>query len=121
MRQKSPLRPMISDTRCRPSQRESTRLPPLPHGGPPVFARLGPWCHDRRKRVLVFWIVALAFVNVIAGVVGNGFRDEFNLPDVESKRGFDVLDESFGGQGTGSVGTIVFSAEQGVDDPEVQA
>src|SRR5690606_30282290 len=49
------------------------------------------------------------------------FRDEFNLPDVESKRGFDILDEEFGGQGTGIVGTIVFRAPQGVDDPAVQA
>jgi RND superfamily putative drug exporter len=70
--------------------------------------------------VLVFWIAALLLVNMIAGAAGDGFRDEFNLPDVESKRGFDVLDENFDGQGTGIVGTIVFSAEQGVDDPEVQ-
>ena len=35
--------------------------------------------------------------------------------------GFDILDEHFGGQGTGITGTIVFQAEQGVDDPEVQA
>src|SRR3712207_4338338 len=56
----------------------------------------------------------------ISGAVGSGFRDEFNLPDVESKRGFDVLDAEFGGQGTGIVGTIVFQAEQGVDDPSVR-
>ena len=56
----------------------------------------------------------------VAGAVGNAFRDEFNLPDVESKPGFDILDEDFGGQGTGIVGTIVFQAEQGVDDPEVR-
>jgi putative drug exporter of the RND superfamily len=86
-----------------------------------VFARLGPWCHDRRKRVLVLWIAALLLVNAVSGAAGDGFRDEFNLPDVESKRGFDVLDENFGGQGTGIVGTIVFAAEQGVADPEVEA
>ena len=49
------------------------------------------------------------------------FRDEFNLPDVESRQGFDILDDHFGGQGTGAVGTIVFVADQGVDDPQVQA
>ena len=38
-----------------------------------------------------------------------------NLPDVESKTGFDILDQNFGGQGTGQPGTIVFRAEQGVD------
>jgi len=85
-----------------------------------VFTRLGPWCHDRRKLVLGLWILALIGVNVLAGVVGSSFRDEFNLPDVESRRGFDVLDAEFGGQGTGIVGTIVFEAAQGVDDPAVQ-
>jgi putative drug exporter of the RND superfamily len=85
-----------------------------------VFARLGPWCHDHRKRVLALWIAALVLGGVVAGAVGGAFRDEFNLPDVESKDGFDILDENFGGQGTGQVGTIVFRADQGVDDPAVR-
>ena len=85
-----------------------------------LFARLGPWAHDRRKLVVVLWIAVLILGGVISGAVGNDFRDEFNLPDVESKRGFDVLDERFGGQGTGITGTIVFRAEQGVDDPQVR-
>ena len=85
-----------------------------------MFARLGPWCHDHRKLVVGIWIVALLGGNVLAQGVGSAFRDEFNLPDSESKAGFDVLDDNFGGQGTGIVGTIVFRAEQGVDDPEVR-
>jgi RND superfamily putative drug exporter len=56
----------------------------------------------------------------LSGVIGGAFRDEFNLPDVESKTGFDILEDEFGGQGTGVVGTIVFRADQGVDDPEVE-
>ena len=85
-----------------------------------MFARLGPWCHDHRRTVLVLWIAALLLGGVLQGAVGGAFRDEFNLPDVESKTGFDILDDEFGGQGTGQVGTIVFRAEQGVDDPEVR-
>jgi len=85
-----------------------------------MFARLGSWCHDRRKLVLGLWIGSLVLIGAISGGVGSGFRDEFNLPDVESKRGFDILDERFGGQGTGQRGTIVFRAEQGVNDPEVR-
>ena len=85
-----------------------------------MFQKLGPWMHDRRRWVLGFWVLALVGFTVLSGVVGNDFRDDFNLPDVESKRGLDVLDESFG-DGAGVTGTIVFKADQGVDDPEVQA
>ncbi|MBX3286313.1 MAG: MMPL family transporter [Actinobacteria bacterium] len=85
-----------------------------------MFPRLGPWMHDKRWLVLGAWIVALVVFSVAQGAVGNGFKDDFNLPDVESKRGFDVLEDSFGGQGAGQTGTIVFRAEQGVDDPAVK-
>jgi putative drug exporter of the RND superfamily len=86
-----------------------------------VFSRLGTWCHDRRKLVLGLWVGVLVVGFAVSGAVGNAFRDEFNLPDVESKTGFDILDDNFGGEGTGVVGTIVFQAEQGVKDPEVEA
>jgi RND superfamily putative drug exporter len=85
-----------------------------------VFSRLGPWCHDRRKLVVGLWLAVLVLGGIVSGAVGSGFRDEFNLPDVESKHGFDILDANFGGQGTGAVGTIVFRAPQGVDDPSVR-
>ncbi len=86
-----------------------------------MFSRLGTWCHDRRKLVLGLWVGVLVVGFAVSGAVGNAFRDEFNLPDVESKTGFDILDDNFGGEGTGVVGTIVFQAEQGVKDPEVEA
>ncbi|CAN5274289.1 MMPL family transporter [soil metagenome] len=86
-----------------------------------MFARLGKSCHDRRKRVLGLWILALILGGVASGAVGSSFREDFKLPDIESKEGFDILDERFGGQGTGQVGTIVVKADQGVDDPPVRA
>jgi RND superfamily putative drug exporter len=85
------------------------------------FARIGPFCHDRRRWVLGAWIVLLIVANVASTSIGTAFREEFNLPNVESKRGLDLLEEQFGGQGAGMVGTIVFEAQQGVDDPEVRA
>ncbi|MGH9120306.1 MAG: MMPL family transporter [Acidimicrobiales bacterium] len=52
--------------------------------------------------------------------MGGNTRDEFTLPDVESKTGLDILENDFPGQGAGQAGSIVFRAEQGVTDPEVQ-
>jgi putative drug exporter of the RND superfamily len=86
-----------------------------------VFSRLGTWCHDHRRLVLGLWVAVVALGFAVSGAVGSAFRDEFNLPDVESRQGFDILDDHFGGQGTGAVGTIVFIADQGVDDPEVRS
>jgi len=65
-------------------------------------------------------VLILVLGGVVSGIVGSSFRDEFNLPDVESKTGLDILDAQFGGQGSGIVGTIVFRADQGVDDPAVK-
>ncbi|MGI8939729.1 MAG: MMPL family transporter [Iamia sp.] len=85
-----------------------------------MFTRLGPWCHDHRRLVLGLWLAVPLIGGAASGAVGGAFRDEFNLPDVESKDGFEILDDEFGGQGTGVVGTIVFRADQGVEDPEVR-
>jgi putative drug exporter of the RND superfamily len=53
--------------------------------------------------------------------VGTDFREEFNLPEGQAETGLDILHDSFDGAGAGFTGTIVFRAEQGVDDPEVRA
>ncbi len=86
-----------------------------------MFGRLGQWCYRRRRLVALAWFLGLVALSVASGAAGSGFRSEFNLPDVESRRGFDIIDEGFGGQGNGRAGTIVFRAEQGVDDPTVEA
>jgi len=85
-----------------------------------MFAKLGSYCHDHRKLVLGLWLALLVLGFAAQTAMGSSFRDEFSLPNVESKEGFDILDESFGGQGTGLVGTIVFRADQGVQDPAVR-
>ena len=86
-----------------------------------MFARLGSWCHRRRRVVVALWFAALIALGAVSGAVGTSFQDEFTLPDVESRTGFDILESEFGGQGTGIGGTVVFRAEQGVEDPEVKA
>ena len=85
-----------------------------------VLARLGRWSHTHRVRVVIAWVAALFVLGGVMGAAGTDFRSEFTLPDVESARGFDIIDAHFGGQGGGQTGSIVFRADQGVDDPEVE-
>ena len=85
-----------------------------------MFARLGSWCFRRRKTVVVAWIVALVVFGGIMTAAGSESRSEFELPNVESRRGNDILEEHFGGQGSGLTAPIVFQADQGVEDPEVR-
>jgi RND superfamily putative drug exporter len=88
-----------------------------------LFARLGRWSFRNRGKVAIGWLGALILGGVLANaVIGNAYSTEFALPDVESRRGFDILDEHFADSSAGGEGgTIVFRAEQGVTDPEIQA
>jgi RND superfamily putative drug exporter len=86
-----------------------------------VFGRLGSWCFARRRTVIALWILAVVVVGGVSSSVGGSFGEEFDPPGFESSRGFDTLEEQFGGQGAGIPGTIVFKADAGVTDPQVQA
>ncbi len=86
-----------------------------------MFARIGRWCFQRRKLVVVAWVAVLIVGGAVLGSVGTSSRSEFELPNVESRRGTDILEDDFGGQGAGISGTIVFKAAQGVDDPQVRS
>jgi RND superfamily putative drug exporter len=86
-----------------------------------VFARLGRWCYRRRWIVVIAWVATLIVGSAVLGVVGTSSRSDFDLPDVESRRGTDILDENFGGVGAGFGGSVVFEARQGVEDPQVRA
>ena len=87
-----------------------------------MFSRIGTWCHDRRKLVVVLWVLTLFVGNGIASSVGDAYRQDFSLDGFESTDGFTLVEEAFDdGSGSPQSGQVVFEAEQGVDDPEVQA
>ena len=85
-----------------------------------MFRRLANWCHDRRRLVVGLWLLALVGGGALSGVIGTQFRTEFNLPNVESRAGLDLLEKEFGGGAGGQSGTIVFQSELPVTDPAVQ-
>ena len=85
-----------------------------------MFSRLGSWCARRRGTVVIAWILVLVIGGGLSGAIGSDFSTELSLPNVESKQGFDILEQQMGGAGTGLEGTIVMRSEQGFDDPTVR-
>jgi hypothetical protein len=95
---------------------------PLLHSDDGALGRLGGWCFDHRRTTLGLWAAVLVAVVVAAGVVGPAFGSGSTIPVSDSAAGFAVLEEHFPELGTGGQsGTIVFRADQGVDDPIVVA
>ncbi len=86
-----------------------------------MYRSLGQWCYDNWGKVALGWVAIVIGTVAAAGSIGAAFDGTFEAPDSESRDGFDALDEYFGGFGSGQPASIVFRAEQGVDDPEVMA
>jgi RND superfamily putative drug exporter len=86
-----------------------------------LVARLGRWCYRHRRATIATWIVALVLLTGLSGAIGNDYSEDFEIPESGSRSGVDVLNEHFGGFGTGFTASIVFQAEQGVNEPEIVA
>jgi putative drug exporter of the RND superfamily len=84
--------------------------------------RIGAWCFEHRIGAVGLWVLGLTIVLGAAGAIGPAYDTALDIPDSESADGFDVLEEHFPELGAGGQsGTIVFRADQGVDDPDVTA
>ena len=80
-----------------------------------MFSRVGTWCHDRRRLVLLLWVAVLFLGNGIAGSIGDAYRQDFSLKGFESTDGFTLVESEFDdGSGSPQSGQVVFRAEQGV-------
>lgn len=77
------------------------------------------WSYRHRWKMLLIWIVTLVGINAFASTSGGDFSQDFSLPGTDSQRAFDLLEERFP-EVAGDTADIVFKAEQGVTDPEVQ-
>jgi hypothetical protein len=98
----------------------SVHINPVPR--PSGLARIGAWCYDHRKAAIGIWLAALIVIFGAAGAIGAAYDATTAIPDSESADGFDVLEQYFAELGAGGAsGTIVFRADQGIDDPAVTA
>ena len=71
-----------------------------------LLARLGAGAHRRRGRVVLAWVVAILAVAGLVATFGDAYSTQYSLPDVESADGFALLEERFGSEEGGRVGTI---------------
>jgi RND superfamily putative drug exporter len=85
-----------------------------------MLARLARVCVRHRWIVIGTWLALLVGINAFAGAVGPDYRTDFTLPDSESKVVQDLLEANDPNR-AGFISQIVAKADQGVDDPEVQA
>ena len=82
--------------------------------------RFAAFCYDRRKLVLGLWVVGIAAIVVLSNIWPADYKNELEVPDSESGHGIEMLEDHFSDRPTGTGGRIVFTAEQGVDDPDVR-
>ncbi|MGB9011560.1 MAG: MMPL family transporter, partial [Aeromicrobium sp.] len=86
--------------------------------------RIGRMAFERRKAVLLAWVVLIALVGGLAGAFGKSADAQLTIPGVESVTATETLQERFpqGGAG-GAEARIVFEAPDGqsVTDPANQA
>jgi putative drug exporter of the RND superfamily len=86
-----------------------------------MIAKLARFCFRQRRIVLGAWVVLLLIAGALQANPGADYKTEFGLPNSESRKGFDVLEKSFGANGGGLNAQFVFEAKQGVTDPAVKA
>jgi len=87
----------------------------------PILVKLSRWCFTNRRITIAAWLVAVVVMIAAGKTVGSAFDGGRVPPASESSHGFNVLDQYFGGLGAGRSGTIVFRADNGVEDPAVVA
>ena len=86
-----------------------------------MYSSLGRWCYRHPWRVLVAWLLVIVIAAGVARGLGAAYGATPTAPDSESTRGADILSAHFGNLGGTIGGTIVFGADQGVNDPTVRA
>ncbi len=90
------------------SKTQGTRTPP---GGEAdsvtALGRLAGRCYDRRRTVLVIWILAIIGITVVAQVVGTRFQNKFTAGNTQSQRAADLLSARFPAK-AGDTADVVF-------------
>jgi len=86
-----------------------------------LLRRLATVSYRRRRLVVLAWLVLTGVLLSLAGTFGGDFDDAFELPGSDSQRALDLLSAEGFATRAGSQIMVVVRAEQGVEDPAVEA
>ena len=86
-----------------------------------MLVRIARWCFQNPRKTVAAWVAVVLATFAAAAVIGPSFFAQLEAPESDSRNGFEVLEEHFGGFGSGLSGSIVFRSESGIDDPAVRA
>ena len=85
-----------------------------------TLAGLARWCYRRRRVVVLLWIVGFVVMNVLGGLIGSAFTDNFSGGHSDSVAAFDLLKERFPAR-AGDTADIVFTSKAGVTSAPVRS
>ncbi|MFW6092295.1 MAG: MMPL family transporter, partial [Actinomycetota bacterium] len=94
--------------------------PAVQLAGPGPLGRLARVAYRNRGRVVIGWLVAIAAVAGLSAAFAGEFTADYAAPDSDSQQAQQLLEDRFPGQAGGTIDVVV-RAENGADDPAVQA
>ncbi len=83
------------------------------------LGRTGAWCYDRRRAVLLGWVVGVIVVIAVASTIGPRFENDFGGVG-QSQQAQTILAQRFPTQ-AGDDAQIVFHSSRAIDAPDVTA
>src|SRR2546421_1365427 len=83
------------------------------------LAGVAHWCYQRRRLVVILWIVGFVVINAVGAAVGNAYSDNFSGGHSDSISAFDLLKTRFPAR-AGDSADIVFASDKGVTRPDVR-
>ena len=83
------------------------------------LARLGAWCYDHRRRVLIGWLVGAVVVIALASTIGARFLNDFGGVG-QSQQVQNILQERFPTR-VGDTAEVVFHSSAPLDSPLVRS
>jgi RND superfamily putative drug exporter len=87
----------------------------------PPLARLGRWAHERRKFVIIAWVILAVGLGVFAPRLEHALSGAmWEVNGSESLAARDVIDEQFGGLSSQSAVVVIQSQSTPIDDPAFQ-